>query len=837
MKILKKILNYGAITIVALVIILYAAGRIYFHAKLPDVDGDTTVSGIKDKVTITRDTWGIPHIYADSEADAHFGLGYALAQDRLFQMELQRRLARGELSELLGPSLVEADKFFRTYLFRRKAEDYLSAPEKIDPRALTVLDSFIAGVNAFIEKGDLPVEYSLLGAKPRAFTRLDCMSVMGYMAYSFAEGINVDSLYSQLMKKLPGYNIEELFPGYSKEKPMTIMETQAFFRGDSNAVLDSTVTDTADTHSNGIVKRALSLFSGMKKDKTLAQVLDLVPRFRGSNSWTIAPSRSASGHAMLASDPHMDLSNPAILYEAHVKCGTYENYGYYLAILPFPLFGHDRNKAWGITMFENDDCDLYCETFHPKNRSLVKYRGRWVKARIIKETIKVKGGDDVIHQVTVTPHGPVISDFIDEYKGKPVSLFWAFLQRENPMLDALYRASRAENMDDFEKGLSLLTAPGLNFAYADSAGNTAWWAAGTVFIRPAHVNHQNILDGASGRDEILGYLPFSLNPHLKNPASGIIVTANNRSTDRPLGPVKDIKGYWAPSDRAERITQLLSSRKKWDLESMKKVQNDLTPPNAARIINEVASVLEKKDGFISGLSDAELEAWKILKSWDLVADTESIGATVYQFLAYHILRQTLADEMGDVYFKRFLKHHGRWNYIKALVKDNTSRYWDDTATAEKEKRPDILARAFRTAIADLRENYGRNMNKWQWGKIHTVEYAHPIGEQKPMNLIFNIGPFPAPGESRVISYYSYRFSEHKYTVTGQSAKRQLIDFSDLSNCLTVMPTGNSGNVASRHYDDQVELYLKGGYRVINFTDAQIKENTESTLTLNPAPGK
>ncbi len=819
---IKKISIYALMSIIAAAVGLL----IYLNNKLPKLDGTVKAGNISSDVKVIRDKWGIPHISAENSYDAHFALGYTVAQDRLFQMELHRRLAKGELSEILGPSLLKIDKMFRTYLFRRTAEKYLSTPGKINPEALKILDAYIDGVNFFIESSSLPVEFGLIGIRPQKFTRLDFISMMGYMAYSFADGIHVDRLFSKLKKSHPNLNVKKLFPDYSLEKPVTIIESQAFWNKDSKTLLDNNASDISLNPIDLIKNKLIADYS---KDSAMELVRGL-GSFRGSNSWVIAPSRSASGRAIAANDPHMELSNPGVWYEVHIKYGNYENYGYHLPMFPFPLIAHNSHKAWTITMFENDDLDLYYEKFKDKDLKQVMYKGTWTDTKIINETIKVKGSPDEELKIVITPHGPVISDFFDDYKGDPVSLSWVFLNEENKFLDFAYEIANSKNVSEFRNAVSKLVSPGLNLSMADSRGNIAWFAAGKIVVRPPHVNSKEILDGASGLDENLGYLPFELNPNLVNPESGIIVTANNKSTVKPLGPVMDLEGYWVPTERAARITQLLSSKEKWSLEDLKKIQTDVTLISGAKIVSSIAEVLDKKTDSMTVL---EKKAYEELKKWNYIYDVNSTGAAVFSFTAYQILKGAVADEMGDKEFDVYCGTQAYWSFFKALIADPGMKCWDDIRTNKIETRDDIVTMAFSAAVADLYDRFGGNIKSWSWGKIHKIEYVHPVGRVKPMNLIFNIGPYPAPGEANVINMIMSAFGKQDYRAYLVPSTRRLIDYADLSKSYSIQPNGNSGNFMSSNYSDQVKMYLNGEYRILNFTDSQISANQKHILIIIP----
>ncbi len=821
MKNLKKKLSVIFISLIAVLTLVSAGIGIWLYTRLPDIDGAFSGKYLHDKVTVIRDNWGIPHIEAQNGSDAYFAYGFTLAQDRLFQLELQRRASKGELAEIFGPSLLNTDKMFRTFMFRHTAELQLKNEKNFDPEALGLLDAFLTGVNFFIDTQKLPVEFALLGIKPEKFTRTDCLSMIAYMAYNFSFAIETDAAFSMIKAGFPDIDIDVLFPEYSLENPTSIM-------------------DSDESPKPGLAPAAESQppVTGCQPPKSLLRIAAILkdtvrfsPKFWGSNSWVIAPSRSESGKAILANDPHVSLSNPCVWYEAHIRYGDYENYGWNLPLLPFPMIGHNRHKAWGLTMFPNDDLDLYYETFHPHDKTQVMYKGEWVKISTLEEVIKVKGEPDVKLEIRITPHGPLITDFLEGYsKEKPVSMYWVFHHAENPVLDVAYRMGTAKSPEDFEKAVSRLAAPGLNVSYSDHEGNIAWWAAGKIPVRPVHVNPKEILDGSSGKDEILGYLPFEENPHLMNPENGVIVTANNKPTNKPVGSVANLPGYWPPCDRASRITQVLSGREKWNIEALKKIQLDVKSYSGPEMTANIIRILEQNPNTVKDFEDIEKEAYNRLKSWDFQNDVSSAGATVFHFTCDHILKQILENKLGNKLFE--LYYYGTWesqNFLKAFLREGRSPFKDNGTDIKKQ----AVVAGFKQAVKVMKETLGGNIEKWQWGKVHTIEYAHPVGEQAPLNLIFNIGPFPAPGASDVITNFAADIKNDRYESHVGPSPRRLIDYGDLGKSYAALPTGNSGNFLSPHYDDQAEMYIGGEYRTVNFTSEQIGKNKRHEMIFMP----
>ena len=822
MRLVRKLMLYFVLILVAGVIFISGGGWFYLSGLLPDIDGSLVTSKVKAKTQITRDKWGVPHITAENGKDAYFALGFTLAQDRLFQMELQRRVARGELAQILGPKLLNVDKMFRTLMLRHRAEAYLAEEEKINPEALQFLDAFLEGVNHFVSTGPLPVEYTLLGLKPRPFTRLDSVAMIGYVAYSFADGIKRDSLYTIFESFLTPDDLAMIFPKYTLENRTTIMEPAGDYKGDlAGAYPLIEVSGSVDNAFTGL---------NSSLQTVLDQVFSIVPPFTGSNSWVIAPSRSENGHALLANDPHIGIANPGVWYEAHVKYPGYENYGYHLPLMPFPMLGHNSFKAWAITMFENDDLDLYAEIFHPTDTSLVKFKGEWVKAEIIKEIIKVKGAPDEPLTIRVTSHGPVISDYIKGYKGKPVAVSWVYNKVDNPILDIFYGMGTASSMSQFREAVSKLAAPGLSISYIDNTGNIAWWAAGRLPIRPAHVSGKKIHDGSSGKDEFMGYLPFEKNPQLENPKSGLIITSNNLPTHKPIDPIGVVTGYFRPSDRAARIYELLSKQEKWSIEELKEIQTDTMLNEGHEIAQRIIPILEaKKESF----SEIEAKAFAQLESWDGFLKVSSIGGTVFEFTLYHMMKETLESHIGAEHLKTYLNLTDYWSFLKGFLKNDKPPVTGKDPSIKPKERDVIVLNGFKHAVEEIVSKLGTNDKDWQWGSVHTIEYVHAVGKKKPLNLLFNVGPFPCPAEFPSVNKLKSKTGNHDYKVSSLPSTRRLIDCNSPEESWSILPTGNAGNFMSPFYDDQAQMFIQGKYRKMLFTDAQIKNESSHVLTLLP----
>ena len=809
-KIIYRVL-FISISILFLIIISIFS---LFNLSKPSNNGIVNISNVLDSVTVLKDQWGIPHIEAKNQHDAIFTYGYTIAKDRLFQMDLQRRLARGELSEILGKDLVKIDKMLRTYMIVHHAEKYIADSSNISPEALKYVDAFIEGINYLIKTGPKSIEHQLIGAKVRPFDRVDVASMTIYMAFSFMDGMRRDMIYSMIKQKISAKNLAIIFPDYADQNYFTIQEA----------------------NSDAIKKRNYDTSTGFDDDSSYNKLISFFdwsesiniynPPFHGSNSWILSAERSQSGSPILANDPHIGLSKPDVWYEAHISYPGFNTYGYYIPTIPFPLIGHDDFKAWGLTMTENDEVDLYAESFNPQNKNEVLYDNIWTKSNTIKETIKVKDDLEISFNIRETTHGPIVSDYLEGYKGKPLAFSWAFYNLDNPIFDLLYELNYAKNITQFESSLSKLVSPGLNFSYADTLDNIAWWVAGRFPVRDSNIYAKAILDGNNPNHEIQSYVPFENNPHLINPENGVIVTANNLPSVKKVGAIPRLDGYYRSADRAQRIHNLLSNQNQWTVDELKTIQTDVFLNSGFEIKNEICATMNK---FENSLSSFEKSILNSLNQWDGNMKTSSVGATIFQFSMYHIMKEALQPMLGKEYFRLYLNNPDHWDFFKNLIYSKTIPIENE----ETKGYSDLILKGLKSAINEMQTKLGNDLKKWNWGKVHTIEYEHPLGKVKPLNMILNLGPFSIDGGNNVINKIMSKPGDHNFKVTSLPSTRRIINLGNKENSYSMNPSGNSGNFWSDHYDNQVQPYIKGEYRKINFSKTEVTNNAVKKLLIIP----
>lgn len=791
---MKKALKIIGIILLVILIV----GFIFYRTLLPTYDGSFDITYIDEEVTVYYDDYGIPHIYANNEEDAFTALGFVHAQDRLWQMELLRRIAPARLSEVFGEAVTDTDRFFAGIGIDEASEKTVQSLDK-NSKSYKLAQAYVNGINQFIEHGATPIEFYLTGIDKTEFSMKDVHNVFGYMAFSFAMAHKTDPLLTSIQQKLGAEYLVDL--GMEIDPKSTLLYNHPKKEKDTTQVAEMMVT---------AVEKAL---------KPLP-----VPQFIGSNSWVIAPQKTATGKVLFANGPHIAFAQPSVWYEAHVHTPTYEMYGYHLAGIPFPILGHNRNIAYGMTMFQNDDLDFYWEENNPANAAQYKTATGYKDYEVVTKTIKVKDGDDVEVTVKRSQHGPIVNGIADGVDfEKSVAMSWIYTQRKNELLESCYIMSHAKNKEEFEQCLPKIHAPGLNIMYGDVDDNIGWYASAQLVEYPSHVNTKLILDGASGKDEIVRDLKTSENPRATNPPWNYVYSANNQPDSINGG---FYPGYYLPENRGKRIVELIEANNQWSKEDMMEMLLDVTSKVHVEAIQEVLKTLEG-----SPLTEREKEAIEILKNWNGDNQVTDIAPTIYHGFIYQYIKNTFADELDEAGFEMFLKTHV-FKRLEVPLLYKESIWYDDVNTTGTETRVFILQKSFKETIEKLESRFGANINDWTWNKVHTLEHQHPIGKIEMLRSYFNVGPFEIAGTREVINNLGYLYDESgNYDVLFGPSTRRVVDFSDVENSMSILPTGQSGNPFSEHYDDQAEMYVQGKFRKMMMNTEEIKKTAKNVLTL------
>ncbi|WWF45529.1 penicillin acylase family protein [Pseudomonas trivialis] len=780
-----------SLIVLALLIVAVMAGvGGYVYSKQPTRQGTQTLANLQGSVTVRYDERGVPHIRAGNEADLYRALGYVQAQDRLFQMEMMRRLARGELAEVLGPKLLETDKLFRSLRIRERAADYVA---HMDHESATwkALQAYLDGINQYQAGHPSPMEFDVLGIAKRPFTAEDSVSVAGYMAYSFAAAFRTEPLLTYIHDRLGSDYLKVFDLDWQPRGALNLADSDWQHLGALAQLSDQALAD------NGL------------------------PQFEGSNAWAISGSRTQSGKPLLAGDPHIRFSVPSVWYEAQLSAPGFELYGYHNALSPMAFLGHNLDFGWSLTMFQNDDLDLIAEKTNPDNPNQVWYHGQWVDMTSSEQQITVKGQEPVTLTLRRSPHGPIINSVLGDNSGTtPIAMWWAFLDSDNRSLEGFYELNRADTLAKARAASSKVSAPGLNIVWANAKGDIGWWAAAQLPIRPPGVNAGMILDGSTPEGDKLGFYPFSANPQEENPARGYVVSANAQ----PVSPSgMEIPGYYNLPDRGQQLNAQLSDNSvKWNVTNSQALQLGTTTAFGPRLLAPLLPVLREvvKD-------PAQLQLVEQLAAWKGDYPLDSTSATLFNQFLFNLTEAAFHPKLGDALFKTLLSTRVIDAALPRLAASADSPWWDG-------KRADTVKRAWDNSLSHLKATFGDDPTQWQWGKAHTLTHGHPLGSQKPLDQIVNVGPFAAPGTHEVPNNQSANIGPAPWPVTYGPSTRRLIDFADAAHALTINPVGQSGVPFDAHYSDQAQTYIEGGYEQAHFTDEEVTANTRGTLKLLPA---
>lgn len=885
-KILRALKLFLAAVLV-LVVGLGIWGWTFVRSSLPAYGDSLALPALDAEVTIYRDQYGVPHIFAQTVHDLFFAQGYVQAQDRLWEMDLSRRAVQGRLAEIFGADYVDADHFLRTIGFYRAAE---SSQAEYPAEALAIAQAYADGVNAFLarEGRRLPIEFTILGYEPEPWTVTDSAAIGKYMAWVLGANLEAELFHLMAQAEVGMDLVVDLFPVYPADGPVT---TEVPFTGWGNSEGGGVgaVPGTLGYHPGelGITPEAVAGLLEVIAEARLglgpAESLGL-----GSNNWVVGGEHSTSGKPLLADDMHLEIKAPAIWYLNHLVCpGEFNVTGAIFPGIPGVIVGHNEHIAWGVTNVGPDVQDLYLERPNPDNPYEFEYDGVYEPAQVYREEIRVKGQTEpVIREVVVTRHGPIISGVMtpkpaekaeaegDDAGGTPgdvpadepavtlppLALRWTALD-PTCELAAMVGFDRASNWEEFKAALELFEVPAQNFVFADIEGNIAYRASGLIPVRSEAAQQAgNGLLPVPGWDsdyEWAGYIPWDELPTLVNPPSGMIVTANNRVTadDYP----HFISYAWSAPYRAAAIWQELLARREagpLTLDDMQAIQNDVRNLLAPRVWPAVEALVAGSPGAAGTLSPLEQEAWDIVSAWaanDPHDTVDSAGAAIFHTFYFEALRSVFADELGDQLFEQFVASASPTNTLDALLLttaaglhglpassgaayapgDGPGAFWFDNATtAEVVEAPgETLAAAFQAAVAKLEAILGSEPADWQWGEVHTVTFDHPMGSVGFIRPFVNRGPFPSAGSGITPAAKGFGFGDPPFAVESGAPWRFVVDLGDLAHARDVLAIGQSGQPLSPHYADQAPLWLEGRYKEMPFERAEIEALPGVTVTV------
>ncbi len=774
------------------------------------MEGILQLNGLNADVKILRDSWGIPHIYAKNVHDLLFAQGYVHAQDRLWQMDFERRAASGRLSEIFGRITLDIDRWTRILGLNRAARLETS---QLDSEVLLEQRAYCEGINTFIKAGRLPVEFTLLRYEPDPWQPFDTMVWNKLMSWNLSVNWESELLRSLLIRRLGPEREAALEPGYFDFWPTVIAEKNA----DANQK-----NIPLQRFSDARFYTGHSPFEGT-----------------GSNCWTLSGKRTESGAPMLCNDMHLVLSAPAIWYENHLVCNELQIAGITSPGIPFIVSGHNGRVAWGFTAGMSDVQDLYVERIRKTDDSTVQYEymGKWHDAVVIDEKISVKKCHPVVEEVLVTTHGPVINALTAEIPDNEyLSLRWVGAE-EDTTSRAMHNMLRAGNCNEFREALAHWVMPNLNIHYADTEGNIAYTLAGKVPTRRKG-NGNLPVPGWVDDYEWEGYIPFNELPHSFNPKCGYIVSANNRvaGKDYPFTP-----GYeYCAGDRAARIEEYLKEKKSFSVTDMMKLHHDLQSHTALTITKLITAPFNQDSE--KDTHGEPGKALNLLRNWDGVLESTSPAAALYETLIRTLISSVLSKELGNL-TERYMGKGPTpvlgeysifcWHSLEWLRKELDSRESLWFGSAKGDDRKQIILKSLTEAIHVLKKKLGKYMENWKWGMLHSLTFGHPLGNVKALAGFFNRGPFPIGGDGTTVwASYSNMHNLRSDTVIGPPY-RFIADLSNLGEASSILVPGQSGNPASPHYDDQIDGWFSSEYHTLFYSEEDVKNGCAQTLELLP----
>ncbi|MEN8201421.1 MAG: penicillin acylase family protein [Bacteroidota bacterium] len=783
MKTFKRI-----ITLILILILVALIGGIFYlnHLKtraVPDFNKDVDLENLTEKVTVYRDSLGIPHIYAKNEEDLYRTVGYVMAQDRMWQMDLLRRITEGRLSEVLDPGLVNADQLFRALDFRTKSEMVLS---RLDSGVLASLEAYSDGINQYIEQHQkkLPFEFAMLGYKPEPWEPIHTANLIGYMAWDLSSGWNTDMALYKLQQVLSDELFNELLPDMNYHSMPVFPK---YMTSDKNLELQSHMSDVVEI----IEELGLQVFEA-------------------SNNWAVSGKKSETGMPIMANDMHLGLMAPGIWYQIHqVVDGTLNVTGVALPGAPFIIAGHNEDISWGMTNVAVDDLDFYLETINAADSNQYLLDGDWIDMKLVEEKIAVKGQDEPVVRVNRFTHrGPVVSQFRG-VRERVISARWQGNEYSNEVRST-YLLNRAKDWSDFRDAVKTFNSVSQNIVYADCKGNIGLQTSAGIPVR--REGGILIYPGDTSLYDWLGSVPFEELPFSYNPECGYVSSANNKTVDETYPYY--IGSWFALPHRIGRIREMLEEKEVLGTDDYKRMLRDQASHFARDF---VPTYLDALEGNTDGIYK---EAQQVLGAWDYHLDASSSAALISEILWIELNRSLFHDELGNELHLLLLQNDIiTKNLINRIRITGESGWCDNIHTpGVKETFYDNIESAFHQTVDTLSALFGPDPAGWQWGDLHKVSLMHPMGSVAIVDKLFKVnrGPYPIGGSSHTVCPYSYPIGK-SFIANHGASERHIFHTADWDRSLTVIPTGTSGVPASPHYLDQTELYINNKYHRDHFS--------------------
>lgn len=772
----------------------------YFVLVAGSPENGSALNGLVEPVEIYRDSHDVPHIYAQTTDDAYFALGYLHAQERLWQMDLNRRAGSGRLAEVFGDDALEQDRFVRTLGLRRAAEANLT---QLDQATLVSLQAYAQGVNAYLgESHILPPEFYILGVRPEAWHPADSLVWLKTMAWRLSGNWWEELLNLKLQQRLSAEEFDDLFPPYPGDAPKVLPITQKLYA-------------------------ELGSLAG----KLLAQHSDEARKSIGSNNWVLDGSRTHSGKPLLANDPHLPLTAPSLWYFAHLHAPGLNAIGATLPGIPGILLGRNERVAWAFTNTGPDSQDVFLEKLLPGQPAHYQTPSGAQAFAEIHETIKIKGQPDQVLIVRTSRHGPVISDADPDARqtapeGMVAALDWVGLRPDDATIRFMLNAGRARTSAELQEAARDFHAPQQNIVYADADGKIGFIAAGRVPVRHADNEVQGVLPvpGWLAKYDWQGLIPFGELPQQNGSPDGKIVTANQKIT--PPGYAHFITSGWALPYRAERIATLLEQRRQHDVASFAAIQNDVANPLAQRCLPRLLAL--RTDDIESK------QALQLLRAWDGRMSADAAQPLIFAEWLRQLASVLYQDKFGDLYD---MVGDYQPQFLTRILGDThgTAARWCATARSDQTLCDAEIKRALLAALANLKQHYGDDLAQWRWGKAHVTVFKHqPFGAVPLLSWLFNVeAQSPGGMDSINVSGYRYDPDSGRYLGEAGAAFRAIYDLAEPDKSVFILGTGQSGNPLSGHYRDMNQAWLQGDYVPLLTDHERILRDTVMTVRLIP----
>jgi penicillin amidase len=748
---------------------------------LAQIDGKIGIKGLKEPVEVLRDQWGIAHIYAKNTDDLFFAQGFVAAQDRLFQLDMWRRLTVGELAEVIGEEGVPSDRFARLLRYRG---DMDAEWKSYSPDTQQIATAFTRGINAYIDQvgNKLPIEFQILGFAPGQWQPEDILGRMSgiIMSRNFTNEIARARLIQTV--------------GLEKARLLAPTDPQRDFAPAPGLDLD------------GIDSKILAGFSAISKS------LQFKPSKSESNNWVIDGNLSSSGKPMLASDPHRAIAVPSLRYLVHLHAPGWNVIGSGEPALPGVALGHNERIAWGFTIVGTDQADLYVEKVDPRNPFHYQVGDKWEPMKVVREKIQVKDFGPWHVELRFTRHGPVL--YHDDQRA--FALRWSGSEPGGAAYLGSLAVGRAQNRQEFLKALESWKIPGLNFVYADVEGTIGWVAAALTPIRKGWDGLLPV-PGEKGANEWQGFLPVKDLPQAFNPQRHWLATANHNIL--PAGYKHEIAYDWSPPYRFRRIEQRLNEKKKFTLEDFKSIQHENTSLPGLALIKLLSRLQTTDPNLVPFV--------KLLESWDGVLSRESQAGPLYAVWLQELMKSFFGSYLSKEAPEVMRSTRNITVLLGQLEKPDPRLF----GKGPEEVRDKMLRDTFKKAVERTRTLLGEDMSQWRWGKLHTVTFRHPLANLGPEYAkLFNLGPVPRPGDGNTPNNTLH---DDTFQQIHGASYRHLFDLADWDRGLATSTPGQSGQPGSPHYADLLPLWAEFQYFPLYYSRGKVEDATKHRLQLMP----